>query len=188
MLPRITVRKMLIDGKQWAEWRPYALPLGPGLVATWTPAGTDMLWATGKFEATYNAIHYWWRGARYLIGAQYLGVEFAGCYCDVSLPLPDLPSDAPERAFVDLYLDLVVRPDRTWYTKDQEIYDRAERLMPALAQERPAAEAALRELERYAPDWSGPFARVPATLPRTDWHLLDPASAEYARAIGELHA
>ena len=51
---------------------------------------------------------------------------------------------------------------------------------------RPDAEETLRWLEAWAAAWSGPFAHVPAVLPRTDWHLLDPASPEFADAVHEL--
>jgi hypothetical protein len=191
MLPRITVRKMLIDGRQWGTWQAYVLPLERDEVALWTPQGTEMRWATGDFRASYNGLHYWWPGARYLIGAHYAGAggdEFWGCYCDVVMPLAARPADAPEREYVDLLLDLVVRPDRSWYSKDQEVYDRAERVVPALRAERAAADETLRWLEVWARDWSGPFARIPAWLPRTDWHELDPDSAELAESVGGLLA
>jgi hypothetical protein len=188
VLPRISVRKMLIDGKQWGIWEPYALPAGQGLVLLWTPAGTELRWATGTFQATYNGLHYWWAGEQYLIGAHYDGERFAGCYCDVVLPLVDAPLEAPEREYVDLYIDLVVNGDRSWYSKDQEIYDKAERVLPQLRPERPAAEATLERLEAWAAAWSGPFERVPLTLPRTDWHLLDPDSPALAEAVSRLRA
>ncbi len=186
MLQRIAARKMLIDGMQWGAWEPYVLPLSAECVAVWTPAGTEMRWGTGTFSATYNTLHYWWPGERYLIGAQYLGERLALVYCDVVLPLAALPVDAPERAYVDLYLDLVVRDDKTWFTKDHEVYDQAERLIPVLRAERPAAEATLEQLAAWAQEWSGPFRYVRDTLPRADWQLLDPGSPELAEAVREL--
>lgn len=188
MLPRITVRKMLIDGSQWGMWQPYVLPTGDGLVATWTPAGTEMHWANGTWPTTYHNIHIWWPRARYLINAQYTGTAFAGCYCDVVLPLPDLPASAPERRYVDLYLDLVVHADRSWHTKDQEVYDRAEQEVPALRQERGSAEETLRWLETWAAAWSGPFAHVPAALPRLDYHDLDGDAPELSALAALLGA
>lgn len=188
MLPRITVRKMLIDGSQWGTWQAHMLPTSGELVATWTPAGTEMRWAKATFAATYNNIHLWWPRARYLINAQYIGAEFAGCYCDVILPLPALPASAPERIYVDLYLDLVVRDDRSAYSKDQDVFDRAEREIPALREERAASEDTLRQLEAWAADWSGPFAHVPATLPRLDYHELDPASPDLTALVASLGA
>jgi hypothetical protein len=188
MLPRVTMRKALIDGRQWATWEAYVLPFAAPYVALWTPAGTEMRWATGTFRATYNSIHYWWTGEQYLIGTHFEVDRFAGCYCDVVLPLPDLPPKAPEREYIDLYIDLVVHADRSWYSKDQEIYDRAEQVHPELRSLRPAAEAALRRLEEWATAWSGPFTHIPATLPRTDWHHLNPGSPIYAEAVAELRA
>ena len=188
MLPRITVRKMLIDGSQWGTWQPYILPTTGELVATWTPAGTEMRWATGTFAATYHNIHLWWPGARYLINAQYAGTAFAGCYCDVVLPLAALPAIAPERAYVDLYLDLVVRGDRSAYSKDHEVFDRAEQAIPALREERAAAEETLRWLEVWARKWTGPFAHVPAALPRLDYHDLGADSPDFATLIALLNA
>jgi hypothetical protein len=188
MLPRVAVRKMLIDGTQWGAWEPYALPLSDQLVALWTPVGAEMRWATGTFAGSFNTLHFWWPGARYFIGAHYDGERFAGCYCDVVLPLEGLPAEEPRREYVDLYLDLVVRRDRTWYTKDHETYDRAEQVIPQLRELRPDAEETLRWLETWVAAWSGPFAHVPDTLPRTDWHLLDPASPEFAQAMRKLQA
>lgn len=186
MLPRITVRKMLFDGSQWGTWQPYVLPTSGDLVATWTPAGTEMRWATATFLAAYNNIHLWWPGARYLINAQYLGTEFIGCYCDVIQPLPKLPASAPERIYVDLYLDLVVREDRSAYSKDQDVYDRAEQAIPALREERAAAEETLRWLEMWAAKWTGPFAHVPAALPRQDYHKLDADAPDLAALVASL--
>lgn len=188
MLQRITVRKMLIDGRQWGTWQPYLFPVSDEFVATWTPAGTEMQWATGTFGATFNTLHYWWPGAQYLIGAFYNGTQFAGCYCDITTPLAAVPADAPEREYLDLYLDLVVRADRSWFTKDQEVYDRAEQVIPDLRELRPAAEASLRQMEHWAGAWAGPFARIPQTLARTDWHTLDPASPEFAAATRALRS
>jgi hypothetical protein len=186
MLPRVTVRKVMIDGLQWGIWQAYALPLAAEYTALWTPAGTEMRWAPGTFVASYNTIHYWWPGAQHLIAAHYTGDQFAGCYCDVVLPLADLPASAPRREFVDLYIDLVVRDDRSWYTKDHEIYDRAEQVHAELRVERPAAEAALRRLEEWAAAWSGPFTEIPASLPRIDWHLLEPGSLIFAESVRKL--
>ena len=188
MLQQVTVRKGLVDGQQWGIWEAYVLPLAADYVALWTPAGTEMRWAPGTFAADYNNLHFYRAGAGYLIGAQYEGDQFAGCYCDVTLPLADVAIDAPRREYIDLYIDLVVRADRTWYTKDQEVYDRAERVHPELRDLRPAAEATLRQLEEWAAAWTGPFADVPASLPRTDWHHLEPGSPIFAEALSELLA
>jgi hypothetical protein len=188
MLQRITVRKMLIDGRQWGAWQPYLFPVSNEFVTTWTPAGTEMRWATGTFGARFNMLHYWWPGAQYLIGVYYDDTRFAGCYCDVTAPLVPIPADAPAREYLDLYLDLVVRADRSWYTKDQETYDRAEQVIPDLRALRPAAEATLRQMEAWAGAWSGPFARLPLTLSRTDWQTLDPAAPTFAAATSELRA
>lgn len=186
MLPRIAARKMLIDGKQWGAWEPYVLPLSEECVGVWTPAGTEMRWAPGTFRATYNGLQYWWPEKRYLVSANYLGDRLVMVYCDVVLPLEALPLDAPEREYVDLYLDLVVREDKTWFTKDHDHFDRAERVIPALRAERLAAEATLAQLVAWAEDWSGPFRYVRDTLPRTDWHQLDPGSAEMAEGVKAL--
>lgn len=188
MLQRVTVRKGLIDGRQWGIWEAYLLPMAADYVALWTPVGTEMRWAPGTFVATYNNLHYYRPGAEYLIGAQYEDDTFAGCYCDVTLPLADVPEDAPRREYIDLYIDLVVRGDRTWYTKDQEVYDRAERAHPELRALRPAAAATLRQLEEWVAAWSGPFSDVPSALPRTDWHHLDPGSPIYTESLRELLA
>jgi hypothetical protein len=186
MLPRIAARKMLMDGTQHGAWEPYVVPLSADCVAIWTPAGTEMRWAQGTFRATYNGLHYWWPNERYLISANYLGDQLVMVYCDVVLPLPSLPLDAPERVYVDLYLDLVVRADKTWFTKDHDHFDRAEQAFPALRAERAAAEATLAQLERWAADWSGPFRYVRDSLPRTDWHQLDHDSAEMAESVRAL--
>lgn len=186
MLPCIAARKMLMDGTQHGAWEPYVLPLSAECVAIWTPAGTEMRWEPGTFRAAYNGLHYWWPNERYLINANYLGDQLVMVYCDVVLPLATLPIDAPERVYVDLYLDLVVREDKTWFTKDHDHFDRAEQVIPALRAERPAAEATLAQLAAWAEEWSGPLRYVRERLPRTDWHLLDPGSAEFAAGLREL--
>ncbi len=44
MLPRVAVRKMLIDGTQWGAWEPCVLPVGDQFVTLWTPVGTEIHW------------------------------------------------------------------------------------------------------------------------------------------------
>jgi len=87
--------------------------------------------------------------------------------------------DAPEMRYTDLYIDVVVRADRTVYTKDHEVYARAEAMNPLLIDMHADAFRELDALAAHAEAWTGPFTAIGPQLIRTDWHTLDPSSIEY---------
>lgn len=183
MLPAIEVYKLLPDGSQWGRWRGYRVPASDRCGVVWTPAGTAMHWRPATWLASEHAVAYLWPGRWYVIHAKYSpeGV-FAGCYCDIVTPNPALPPDAADARYTDLYVDVVVRPDRSVYTKDHEVYARAMAAYPELAALRDRAFAELDGLAAHARAWTGPFTAVSDRLVRTDWELLDPQGAELAAA------
>lgn len=183
MLAPVDVRKMLPDGSQWGQWSGFHLPIDPRCATVWTPIGTAMHWRPGTWEAHNHSVAFFWPGRWYVIHAFYDAAgKFAGCYCDIVLPNPPMLPDAAEMRYTDLYIDVVVRGDRTVYTKDQEVYARAEAVNPTLRDLRAEAFRELDLLAAHAEAWTGPFADIGPQLARTDWATLDPASAEYREA------
>jgi hypothetical protein len=183
MLATVEVRKMLPDGSQWGHWSGFRLPVSANCPTVWTPLGTSMHWLPGTWHLDKHEISFCWPGRWYVISAFYDPAgSFAGCYCDIVTPNPRVTDDAPEIRYTDLYIDVVVRPDRTVLTKDEEVFARAMQVIPSLKPIRARAFAELDELAAHAHAWSGPFAPIHDHLSRTDWHMLDPKSPDFAAA------
>ncbi|HEU5227808.1 MAG TPA: DUF402 domain-containing protein [Ktedonobacteraceae bacterium] len=181
MLLEADIRKMLVNGDQWAGWRGYQLPISDQYISIWTPIGTEMHWKPGTWIAEKHQITYFWPGAWYTIHIGYHeDGSFASGYCDVVLPTPSYTSTSRELIYTDLYVDVVVREDYSVYTKDQEVFDRAAQRYPIVEEARAKSFEVLDWLEQQARSWSGPFTIVPRQLPRTDFELL---SSEEATSI-----
>jgi len=74
-----------------------------------------------------------------------------------------------------LYLDVVVREDRSVYTKDQQVFEWAAMRYPVVRKARGQVYDEMGRLEEHARQWTGPFAFIPTRLPRTDWEQRSPA-------------
>jgi protein associated with RNAse G/E len=178
MLLEATIRKMLVNGDQWAGWKGYQLPLSDQYVSVWTPIGTEMRWKPGTWISQKHQISYFWANAWHTIHIGYYpDGSFASGYCDVVLPTSSYSSTSPELIYVDLYIDVVIRADYSVYTKDQEVFDRAALHYPIVEQSRQKSFEVLDWLEQHAKHWSGPFCAIPRQLPRTDFETLTPDEA-----------
>lgn len=183
MLSPVEVHKILPDGSQWGAWDGFRLPVSQNCPTVWSPRGTAMHWRTGTWLSENHEISFFWPGRWYVIHAFYdQATQFAGCYCDIVTPNPPVAADAVAINYTDLYVDVVVRPDHSVLTKDQEVYARAMLVNPALAAMHDQAFAELDDLADQARAWTGPFALLDDRLTRADWHELDPASATFTTA------
>ena len=178
MLLEANIRKILVNGDQWACWPGYHLPVSDQYFVIWTPAGTKMDWRPGSWISEKHQLSYFWPDAWYTIHIGYdrSGSFFSG-YCDVVLPSSDYTNTAKELIYTDLYIDVVVRADYTVYTKDQEVFDRAAMRFPIVEQSRKKSFEVLDWLEGQAKSWTGPFELIPRLLPRTDFENLNPDEA-----------
>ena len=186
MLLETDIRKMLVDGSQWASWRGYHVPASDEYFVIWTPAGTEMRWRPGTWISEKHQMSYFWRDAWFTIHVGYDNRtgSFLSGYCDVVLPNSSYTNTAEEMIYTDLYIDVVVREDFSVYTKDHEVFDRAARRYPIIEQSRKQAFEVLDWLEDQAKHWTGPFKLIPRRLPRTDFEYLGPDEAGAAlRAI-----
>ena len=180
MLQEVEIYKMLPNGSQWGYWHAYRLPVSAACPMVWTPIGTAMHWQHNTWEAKSNEITFFWPTRWYVIHAFYTREKtFFGCYCDIVMPNPPVDPAATTLRYVDLYVDVVVKPDHSVYTKDEEVYARAMKQTPNLVPIRDQAFAELATLATHARDWTGPFAFIAEQIVRTDWQLLDPSSAEF---------
>ncbi|GCF06723.1 DUF402 domain-containing protein [Dictyobacter arantiisoli] len=181
MLLEVTIRKLLVNGDQWASWRGYHIPVSDQYFVIWTPMGTAMHWKPGTWTSVKHTLVYFWSDAWHTLHAHYNDQGTCiGVYCDVVLPQAydkQTANVAPELVYIDLYVDVVVEEDFNVYTKDQEVFERAARKFPLVKQSRQQSYAALDLLEQQAKSWTGPFAVIPRQLPRTDFALLDPLTA-----------
>jgi protein associated with RNAse G/E len=181
MLLEANIRKVLVDGDQWGQWRGYHIPVSEEYIVVWTPIGTEMHWKPGTWTSHKHQLSYFWSDQWYTLHIGYDdGGNFVSGYCDIVLPTTGYSNSDKEMVYVDLYVDVVVREDYSVYTKDQEVFDRAAKLHWLVEKSRAQSFAALNWLEKQAQDWTGPFAAIPHQLPRTDFHLLE---EDEARAI-----
>ncbi len=185
MLLEADVYKMLVNGDEWGAWRGYQLPVSDQYVCIWTPLGTKRHWKPRHWKPDFffsenHSLSYFWPGAWYTI---HLGFHedgsFSDGYCDVILPTPPYTSTSQEIIYTDLYIDVVICEDRSVFTKDQEVFDRAAKRYPVVEESRQMAFEVLDWLEEHAKHWTGPFAIMPQRLTRTDWESM---SVEEIRA------
>lgn len=186
MLSPVEIYKMLLDGSQWGRWSSFRLPIAERCVTTWTPVGTPMHWRPATWYPEHASISYFWIDRWYALHVKYAqDGTFLGCYCDIVTPNLPLDERSTEVRYVDLYVDVVVHPDRSVSTKDEEVYARAMHYNPDLVPLQARAFAEMDELARHARQWTGPFAAIPPRLIRLDWERLDPMSATYAQACDQ---
>lgn len=178
MLQEATIRKMLIDGDQWAYWHGYHIPVSEDYFVIWTPAGTEMYWRTGNWSAKKHQLTYFWKDEWYTI---HIGYDMNGkCisgYCDIVLPESNYSNTAVEMIYTDLYIDVVMRSDHSVYTKDQDVFDRAAKHFPEVEKTRAQSFAALDWLEQQLLQWNGPFKRIPRQLTCTTFEQLSTSEA-----------
>lgn len=181
MLQEVNVRKMLVNGDQWGAWQGYQLPISEEYVCVWAPIGTPMHWKPGTWISEKHSLAYFWPAAWFtiILGFHKDG-SFASGYCDVVLPMPLYTSAVREITYTDLYIDVVVREDRSVYTKDQEVFDRAALRYPVVEQSRQRSFEVLDWLEQHALAWTGPFKTLPQHLASTDFASM---SVEEMRAV-----
>lgn len=174
MLLGATIRKMLVDGTQWASWHGYHIPVSAPYFVVWAPLGTQMHWRPGTWTSPKHQLTYFFPGDWFTLHVGYNPEgRFISGYVDIVLPCHNYTDTAEELTYTDLYIDVVVNADYSVYTKDHEVFDRAARYYPIVEQSRQQSFAALDQLEGHARNWTGPFAHVPHQLSRTDFHLLE---------------
>jgi len=178
MLLSANVRKMLVNGDEWARWDGYHIPVSEKYVVVWTPIGTAMYWKPGMWISQKHQLTYFWRDAWFTIHVGYDQTgNFLSGYCDVVLPNSDYTNTAKELIYTDLYIDVVVREDHSVYTKDHEVFDRAAKRFPIVEESRKKSFEVLDWLEEQARNWTGPFEHIPRRLPRTDFETVSPDEA-----------
>jgi len=183
MLELVSIQKIVPNGSEWGHWQGYRLPISEACPTVWTPAGTAMHWQHNIWETKNHEITFFWPHRWYVIHVFYNHEKtFFGCYCDIVMPNPPFAPDSSNLRYVDLYVDVVVKPDHSVYTKDEEIYERAMKQNANLIPIRDRTFAELDALAAHARNWTGPFAILDEQIVRTDWHLLDAAGPEFVAA------
>lgn len=181
MLLGATIRKMLVDGTQWASWYGYHIPVSKPYFVIWTPLGTQMHWRPGSWISSKHQLTYFFPDDWFTL---HVGYNQEGCfisgYCDIVLPCHDYTNTAQELSYTDLYIDVVVNEDHSVYTKDHEVFERAAAYFPIVEQSREKSFAVLYWLEEHAKRWTGPFVTIPQQLPRTDFETLTMEEASIA--------
>jgi len=178
MLLPANIRKMLVNGDEWARWGGFHIPVSTEYIVIWTPIGTPMYWKPGMWISQKHQLSYLFPNAWFTIHVGYSQAgHFLSGYCDVVLPSADYTNTAEELIYTDLYIDVVVREDYTVYTKDHEVFDRAAKRYPIVEESRQKSFEVLDWLEKQAKNWTGPFMHIPRLLPRTDFETLCPTQA-----------
>lgn len=178
LLLEARIRKMLVDGTQWAMWQGYHVPVSNDYFVIWTPAGTEMHWLPRTWISEKHSLFYFWPGEWYTIQVSYgQDGQFLSGYCDIVLPASNYSNTAKEMVYTDLYIDVVMREDGSVYTKDHAVFERAAQHFPIVEESRQKSFETLDWLEEQAKQWSGPFERIPRLLPRIDFESLPPEEA-----------
>lgn len=178
MLLEADVRKMLVSGDPWAAWQGFQLPVSDEYICIWAPMGTVKHWKPHHWKPDFfysdrHTLTYIWPDKWFAIHISYDETgKFSSGYCDVTLPAPAYTDKTREIIYTDLYVDVVIREDYSVYTKDQEVYERAAREYPIVAESYQKSFEVLDWMEEHARNWTGPFAVMPRQLPRTNWNDL----------------
>ena len=179
MLLKTSIRKMLVNGDQWANWHGYHIPVSEEYFVIWAPAGTVMYWKPGTWISQKHQLTYFFPNDWFTIHVGYdQAGNFLSGYCDVVLPHSSYTNTAEELIYIDLYIDVVIREDYSVYTKDQDVFNRAALRYPIVEQSRRKSFEVLDWLEEHAKYWTGPFAMMPRQLSRTDFASLEPEEAQ----------
>jgi uncharacterized protein len=203
--PPVVVIRTIFRGQVWTAVPNYLIEDSPERVVTaQVPGGRCRFWApTDKYddpvarvrvvptlasgrwttvETTWHTnriLWVWARAASYMIGHLWEDAtgQFRGWYLNLQTPL--------RRSSIgfdlwDQLLDVVVRPDRTWFWKDEDQFDDAIRLGVIGSEEavavRAQGERLIRRLDALLPTgWEGwrPMAGWPALELPADWERIE---------------
>jgi protein associated with RNAse G/E len=184
--PQLVIDKRKYDGTLWGSYAIFVLAQTPQRHVFWQPRGTYINRNHG-WTMRHDHLQFFFPGRWYAISANYDDHgDLSHCYCDVTMPWVPPPARDTATRFIDLELDLHVSPDHSFRIYDEDEFAAAIIKMHYPDEIRDGAELALRDLMDAAAAWRDPFAGVPLSLPRRDYHRLDPASTVWRDALGGL--
>jgi protein associated with RNAse G/E len=123
---RILLRATKYDGT--AHWiQPFRVVSDDGtLLVTEYRARTPIFTSRGEFRSPYNSLSYFWRDRWYNVFRLWKpGCSLALWYCNVTTP-PTF--DGRQLSYVDLDLDVQVRPDGCVQVVDEDEFDAHQRI------------------------------------------------------------
>ena len=160
---RILLRATKYDGA--AHWiQPFRVVSDDGtLLVTEYRARTPIFTSRGEFRSPYDSRVYFWRDRWYNV----FQLSRPGCttslwYCNVTTP-PRL--EGAELRYVDLDLDVAVRPDGCIELLDEDEFELHQRTYGYPCEVVERAEDAANQVTSLARQWAFPFNREPR-LPR----------------------
>jgi hypothetical protein len=137
-------------------------------IRLWLPAGTLMRWTTRTRPLQYNCVQYFWPERWYMLSAFYDGLALRHTYASVIKP----PTIEPGRLiYVDLDLNLLVKPDLSYEVLTQAEFDQMADLLGYSEETRISALMALRTLTNSAQLGVGLFSTIPQRLRHAEFHL-----------------
>jgi protein associated with RNAse G/E len=187
LIPRqLVIDKRKYDNTLWGSYAVFVLAQTAERHSFWQPRGTYINRNHG-WTMRHDHLQFFYPGRWYAISANYDDRgQLSHCYCDVILPwVPPQPQETATR-FVDLELDLHVMPTGAYRIYDEDEFAAAIVTMQYPDAIRLGAIAALQDLMAAAIAWTEPFAGVPRSLPRHDYHRMDPASVIWRESLAAL--
>ena len=162
------------------RWRGYRLADGTRLgnegegaqtsenIRLWLPAGTPMNWSTATRPLRSNCVQFFWPRRWYMLSAFYAGRELIHTYASVIQPAQ---IELDSLTFVDLDLNLLVKPDLSYEVLTQVEFEQAADLLDYNEETRIGALVAVETLTNAIQLGTGLFGLIPHTLSQTNFHL-----------------
>ena len=161
------------------RWRGYRLADGTRLgdeseleithncIRLWLPAGTPMNWSTATRPLRNNCVQFFWPERWYTLSAFYADRELIHTYASIIQPAT---IGLEGLTFVDLDLNLLVKPALSYEVLTQAEFDEAADLLRYSEETRISALMALQTLTNSIQLGTGLFSLIPHTLGQTDFH------------------
>jgi hypothetical protein len=137
-------------------------------IRLWLPAGTPMNWSTATRPLRSNCVQFFWPQRWYTLSAFYTGRELVHTYASIILPAT---FELDRLTYVDLDLNLLVKPDLSYEVLTQMEFEQAADLLGYTEETRIGALVAMETLINAVQLGTGLFGLIPRTLNQTDFHL-----------------
>lgn len=145
-----------------------AAALTSDCIRLWLPAGTPMNWSTATRPLRSNCVQFFWPQRWYTLSAFYEGRELIHTYASIIQPAR---IELDRLTFVDLDLNLLVKPDLSYEVLTQVEFEQAADLLGYNEETRIGALVAVETLTNAIQLGTGLFGLIPRTLNQTDFHL-----------------
>lgn len=135
-------------------------------IRLWLPAGTPMNWSTATRPLRNNCVQFFWPERWYTLSAFYAGDELVHTYATIIQPAQ---IELDRLTYVDLDLNLLVKPNLTYEVLTQVEFEQAADLLHYSEETRIGSLLALQTLTNAIQLGTGLFSLIPHTLNQADF-------------------